>query len=127
MTEQHFLHEGEEGVQKLSRQADHTWRGCGGLEASRPTLHAQAADTTCSTGRGREGTLNSKGSISQRGTYLSTSKKMALTFAGDVYTICFQKWGRKLVTKKVPVLAGWERDYGYEGEKGGGAEQEPES
>lgn len=88
-------------MQKLSKQADHTWRGCGGLEASRPTLHTQAADTTCSTRRSREGTLNSKGSISQRRTYLSTSKKMALNFAGDLYHLfLFLEVGKKACYKK---------------------------
>jgi len=56
---------------------------------------------TCSTVRGREGTLNSKGSISQRGTYLSTSKKMALTFAGDLYHLfLFLEVGKKAYYKK---------------------------
>lgn len=60
MTQKLFLQEGG-GVQTLSRHADHTCRGCGGPEVSRPTLHAQVPDAIRSTGRSREGTLNSKG------------------------------------------------------------------
>lgn len=49
MTKYCFLHNGEKGMQKLSRHADHKCRSCGGPEASRPTLCVQTTDATCST------------------------------------------------------------------------------
>lgn len=98
MTEQHFLHEEEEGDAE-AKQAG--WPHMERLEASRPTLHAQATDTACFTRSGREATLNSKGSFSQTGTYLSISKKTVLLFAGHFYHLfLFLEMGEKDCYKK---------------------------
>lgn len=119
MTKQHFVHAGEKG-DAAAKQA-HRPQGQG--------LRRPRGFQTCQQAQARHHLLNweeqgrhheFQGLLSVKGhvPYVSTSKKTALTLL-VTYTICFcfWKWEKQLVTKKVPIMAGWERHYGYRGGK----------
>lgn len=131
MTQQHFLHEGEEEDAEAKQAGwPHTerLRRRGGFQ----TYPAHPGHTHhLPHWEGAEKARWILRAPFHRGAPICLHQRRWHFLLLVTFTICFrfQKWGRKFVTKEVTVLAGWER-YGYEGEKWGGggcsAEQEPE-